>query len=562
MFKVLLIDDEPLISNVIRTLFNWKKYGFEFVGEAYSGETALKMMEDSLPHIAIIDVNMPEMNGVELHGIIRTRHPSVKTIMLSSYDDYDYVRECMRSGAIDYLLKHRLDEALLLNVLNKAVMDLQQENQAKEGQLASKKMADTLRPIYIREHIADLVRGRDDEKSVVEGSSLLEDLYPEAVRFVAAAVQITPFLLLTESYSDMQTNRLVQQAVDLMQQSLGDIHERTAAYVENGRLVVVFAFKERSEHAATGEARRWMARVHHSLELMLNLKSSYAIGHPCAGLAQLGDSYASAVKALDASPSAATKDMHDSDGIQAQQPGRETAISQQLHMAPTIEDQKELILAIESLDQVRMHRLIASVFEAVRHLPYHATAVQMAASELLHTADKALRKSMPLHSVEAAMKELPPRGDLGRIGSIGELEQWLQAYFDLMLRWLKQQRVTGNYSRHISQAIHLILERYQGYITLELAAGAIGLNPSYLSRLFKEETELTFSEYVNKVRIDAGRKLLESGQYSVKQISSQVGFSTYNYFFKVFKEHTGMTPQAYLNSLRTGEKSETVKFVE
>lgn len=551
MFKVLLIDDEPLICNVIRTLSDWKKHGFEFVAEAYSGETALKVMEDSQPHIAIIDVNMPEMNGVELHGIIKARHPSVKTIMLSSYDDYDYVRECMRSGAIDYLLKHRLDEKLLLNVLNKAVTDLQQEHQVNEGQLASKKMADTLRPVFIREHIASLVKGRDDGNSMVADSSLLGGLYSEAASFAVAAVQISPFLLITESYSDMQTNRLAQQAVDLMQQSLGDIHERTAAYVENGRLVVVFAFRERSEHAAAGEARRWMSRVQHSLELMLNLKTTYAIGHPCARLTQLGDSYASAVKALDASPSSDPKALSGPGEETAERPAGEKASPQQLRLAPTIEDQKELILSIESLDQTRMHRLIASVFASLRHLPYHAPAVQMAASELLHTADKALRKSMPQHSVEAAMKELPSRGELGRTGSIDELEQWLQAYFGQMLRWLKQQRVTGNYSRHVSQAIHFILERYQGYITLELAAGAIGLNPSYLSRLFKEETEFTFSEYVNKVRIDAGCKLLESGQYSVKQISSQVGFSTYNYFFKVFKERTGMTPQAYLNSLRS-----------
>ena len=73
-------------------------------------------------------------------------------------------------------------------------------------------------------------------------------------------------------------------------------------------------------------------------------------------------------------------------------------------------------------------------------------------------------------------------------------------------------------------------ERYPGYVTLELAAGAIGLNSSYLSRIFKEETRRTFSEYLNQVRIDAGRKPLESGKYSIKEISNQVGFTTHNYF--------------------------------
>lgn len=548
MFKVLLIDDEPLIGNVIRTLFNWKEHGFEFVGEAYSGTAALTIIEESPPHIAIIDVNMPEMNGVELHGILRERYPAIKTIMLSSYDDYDYVRECLRSGAVDYLLKHRLDEPLLRNVLNKAVQDLQQESRAQEGRLASRKMEESIKPVFLRSYIADLVRGKEDA-GTLDAAAGMENLYPDAVSYTAAALQIIPFLLLTESYSDRQTNRLVQQAVDVMQQSLGDIHERTAAYVENGRLVVVFAFKERSEHTGASEARRWMGKVQHTLELMLNLKSAYALGHPCTSLAQLGNSYRSAEKALDASPAGEPNAMAEY-ADRANPSAGERPGAPELRVALTIEEHKQLLLAMESLDQDRLHRLIASVCGSVRHQPLHSPAVQLIVSELLHTGDKALKKSLPGPASETARDGLPPRGDLGKIGRMAELEQWLQSYFAALLNLLKQQRAAGSYSRHVSQAIHFILERYQGYITLEMAAGAIGLNPSYLSRLFKEETQYTFSEYVNRVRIDAGKKLLESGQYSIKQISSQVGFSTYNYFFKVFKELTGMTPHAYLSSLR------------
>lgn len=551
MFKVLLIDDEPLIGNVIRTLFDWKRHGFEFVGEAYSGTEALGMIEESQPHIAIIDVNMPEMNGVELQGILRERYPAVKTIMLSSYDDYDYVRECLRNGAVDYLLKHRLDEAVLLNVLHKAVKDLQEENREQEGRLASKKMAETMKPVFIRSRVAELVRENEESEGTSDAASGMEGWYPGAVRFAAAALQIIPFLLLTETFSDIQTNRLVQQAVDVMQQSLGDIHERTAAYVENGRLIVVFAFKELSEHAGTSEAHRWMGKIQHALELMLNLKSVYALGHPCASLTQLGTSYRSAEKALDTTPLVENSTRFDN--LNHSKPAvKERSSEQHLpqRVALTIEEQKQLLLALESLDQERMQQLIASVCGSVHLQPLHSPAVQMIVSELLHTGDKALKKSISTPAAEAAVAELPARRDLGRIGSMDELEQWLKSYFTALLNLLKHQRAAGSYSRHVSQAIHFILERYQGYITLEMVAGAIGLNPSYLSRLFKEETQCNFSEYVNRIRIDAAQKLLESDQYSVKQISSQVGFTTYNYFFKVFKELTGMTPHAYVGSLR------------
>ncbi|MWV42676.1 response regulator [Paenibacillus sp. HJL G12] len=559
MFQVLLVDDEPLISNVIRTLSNWKENGFELCGEAYNGAMALAMIEQSPPHIAIIDVNMPEMNGVELQRKIRERFPSMKTIMLSSYDDYDYVRECLKNGAVDYLLKHRLDEPSLLNVLNKAVQDMQQEDRIQEGQLENKQMAEKMRPVLIREYIANLVRGKQDTSFEFEAYAKDHDLYPHAISYAAAAVQIIPFLLLTDSYSDVQTNRLVQQAVDLMQQGLGDIQERTAAYVGNGRLVVVFAFKERSEHAVASEARRWMSKLQHSLELLLNLKSSYALGHPCGSLSQLGASYSSAEQALDTSPSAELSALNSYSEPSIQAEGTLQSHAHNLRVSLTIEEQKQLLLSIESWDKEGIHHLIASVFISLRNVPIHSHTVKMIVSELLHTGDKALKKLMPMSSTETAMDELPSRSDLGRIGNMPELEQWLQSYYASLLKLLKQQHAAGPYSRHVSQAIHFILEKYQGYITLELTAGAIGLNPSYLSRIFKEETGSTFSEYVNRVRIDAGRKLLESGQYSVKQISSQVGFATYNYFFKVFKEMNGMTPHAYMSSLGRNTGNETVK---
>ncbi|MBD2871770.1 response regulator [Paenibacillus arenilitoris] len=558
MFQVLLVDDEPLVRNDLWTLLDWEKHGFKLSGEAYNGAMALDMIEQSPPHIAIIDVNMPEMNGVELNKTIRDRFPSVKTIMLSSYDDYDYVRECLKDGAVDYLLKHRLDGDALMAVLNKAVLELGKKNRNQEGGIADEAAEERVNPDHVRDCIAELVKGSPSAAKELEALARKSGLYRGAVGYAAAVVQIVPFLLLTESYSDVQTNRLVRQAVDMMQQNLGDPGERTAAYVGNGRLAVVFAFKERSEHASASEAARLMSKLQHSLELFLNLKCSYAIGHVCGSLIQVGASYGSAERVLDASPSAERPAARPAGEMPEQEETKQSVYTSQ-RVSLSIEEQKQLLLSIERLDKDGMHNVLMAVFASIRNQPVHSHAVQMIVSELLHTGDKAIKKWMPMHSAEAAMEELPSRSDLEKCGKVGELEQWLQAYYAGLLKLLKQQRVTGPYSRHVAQAIHFILEGYSGYITLELAAGAIGLNPSYLSRLFKEETQQTFSEYLNRVRIDASRKLLEDGQYSIKQISNQVGFTTHNYFFKVFKELTGMTPQMYLNGLGRGSDNKTVK---
>lgn len=546
MFQVLLVDDEPLVRHDLRTLLDWNEHGFELCGQAHNGLMALAMIEQSPPHIAIIDVNMPEMNGVELNRAIQERFPFIQTIMLSSYDDYDYVRECLKNGSIDYLLKHRLDGAALVALLNKAVLEIRQQDRLEERK-THEAVAERLNPALIRDYIVYLVSGRRDATTEVKAFSQKNSLYTHALSYAAAAVQIVPFLLLTESYSDVQTNRLVQQAVDMMQQSLGDIQERTAAYVEDGRFIVVFAFKERSEHAIKNEIAGRMRKLQHALELFLNLKCVVSVGHVCTSLSQLGSSYSSAERVLDAS----TMEPSGSNAV-SRMPVRAGGLAggNDQRVSLTIEEHKQLLLSIERMDIDDVHGLISSIFASIRHLPVHSHTIQMIVSELMLTGDKAWKTWMP--SAEAVKKKLPSRSELGRIGSVGELVQWLQSYYAGLLGLLKQHRAAGPYSRHVTQAVHFILERYPGYVTLELAAGAIGLNSSYLSRIFKEETQRTFSEYLNQVRIDAGRKLLESGKYSIKEISNQVGFTTHNYFFKVFKEITGVTPQEYLNRLGRG----------
>ncbi|GIP53201.1 response regulator transcription factor [Paenibacillus vini] len=536
MLQVMLVDDEPLVHHHLGAMSDWKSHGFELSGEAYSGSMALQAMEQSQPDIAIIDVNMPGMNGVELQRTIREHYPAVKTIMLSSYDDYDYVRECLRNGAVDYLLKHRLDEQSLITILKKAEQELQEEAKQLGSRVAGGEADEGKGMESVRESVAQMLIGVPGAAQTLEEDIRQSRLFANSVRFAAAAVQIVPFRLLTESRSDMQINRLVRQAVELVQQSLGDPAERMAVYVENGRLGVVFAFKERSEQAAASEAARLMSNVSHSLELFLNLKCIYAVGHICGSMSKLEASYRGAERSIDASSSSLKE---------------EDRGSSSPRLSLTIEEQKQLLLSIERLDKEEVHRLISAVFTSIRKLPLHSQSVQMVVSELLSIGEK----TVPMD--DAAAVGLPSREELENIGSMAEIEQWLLTYFESLLDRLRERQASGPYSRHVSQAIMLILERYQSYITLELAAGAIGLNTSYLSRIFKEETRMTFSEYVNRVRIDASCKLLESGRFTVKQISSQVGFTTYNYFFKVFKESTGMTPHAYMS--RPARVSKSVK---
>lgn len=178
MFQVLLVDDEPLVRHNLWTLLDWNEHGFQLCGQAHNGFMALAMMEQSPPHIAIIDVNMPGMNGVELNRAIKERFPAIKTIMLSSFDDYDYVRESLKNGSIDYVLKHRLDGATLTAMLNKAVLALRQEDRLLEERIARQALEERMNPVLIRDYVVHLIRGGMDASLEFETFSQRNNLYP------------------------------------------------------------------------------------------------------------------------------------------------------------------------------------------------------------------------------------------------------------------------------------------------------------------------------------------------------------------------------------------------
>jgi len=115
--KVMLVDDEMLVRLGIKSLIEWEAHGFQFMGDAPDGAKALELMEDGPPDILLTDIVMPNMNGIELIEAVRRRYPDTLIIVLSSHNEYDYVRKAMKLGVEDYLLKTSLRPEELLGLL-------------------------------------------------------------------------------------------------------------------------------------------------------------------------------------------------------------------------------------------------------------------------------------------------------------------------------------------------------------------------------------------------------------------------------------------------------------
>ncbi len=120
MYKMIIVDDEPLIRSGLKHIIEWEVYGIEIVAEAEDGMKAYLNIKAQEPDIALIDINMPNMNGLELIEMCTHLKHCPKFIILSGYNDFEYVRTAMQHGAVNYLLKP-VDQEELANTIASTV---------------------------------------------------------------------------------------------------------------------------------------------------------------------------------------------------------------------------------------------------------------------------------------------------------------------------------------------------------------------------------------------------------------------------------------------------------
>lgn len=105
MWKIVIVDDEKIIRKGLRQFIEESPYPFEVIGEAKSANEALELLEITPPHVCLVDINMPTMNGLDMISLMKERHPSVVVVIISGYDNFEYARQAVQLQAFDYVLK-------------------------------------------------------------------------------------------------------------------------------------------------------------------------------------------------------------------------------------------------------------------------------------------------------------------------------------------------------------------------------------------------------------------------------------------------------------------------
>ena len=479
MIHVMIVDDEPVSQNYIRGLIPWEEEGYKLHPPVYNGEEAKKILNSLPVNIVFLDVFMPGENGVMLSRYIAERHPGIAMVAISSHDDYDYVREIMKNGALDYILKHRLNEVSLRSAL---------------------------RLIAIREK-EPLNPDREKEKRERVRAWLFSGgpcpFPPGSGRIIVSAAKVPLDSLPPES-----RNVVVMGIISLMEnEGEGYI---TAHYREPDFFVLCIHFANIvSERQTLDLLAQQNQKNRDNIQLIYKLEYLFKDLPPLNPAAIPNQIQ----RFLDFFPKRGESP-----------PG--------LGITLPVTRRKTIALFLREANRAGIEFVFHEIFALMSEKDQSdRLAIIRDLGEILK--DFAEEKGIPANfsGLSGWAQKRSPK----------ECEDKIR---ELYRQLMDEAQGLTNQDSYISRARNYILNHYTKDINLEKTAAALTISPSYLSRLFKKETGFSFVDTLNSIRVDAAKACILEGM-NLKGTAAFCGFMYYNYFTKVFKDHTGITPTEY-----------------
>lgn len=489
MYKILIVDDEKLLRQGFKNMVDWRKHNFVIVGEASNGEEAIDKINTLSPDIVVTDVKMPIMDGIELTRYIKKHYTDIEVIVLSSFDDFNYVKETMKSGAVEYILKPTMEYGELFQVLEKTCSQIHNKPQTNKNSLKtySKSVANLQcfidyynnnrhRFIY-NNFILLLYTPINNIESHVFANVEDNNMFYMPYNFTNVGICLVNF---NDSYCGNIYNH-IKSMIALVQ-----------------RDVYFFASDIYYELSLTKEKYELLMQ---KLDLRFYLKKN-------------------------------------------------TLISESYSLEPLeffCIDNKALMPFITQRDYVQLKKYIYLEIEK-----YITRKQYIKESHLKNTLTETYFFIKNSLSEDYDMQEITFKGP-EHLQCIHNSEEYstLMPSYDKILCDIFNHVDTQHFKRYggtIGDAICYIKNNYDKDITLTSISKLFHLNKSYFCELFKQQTGENFSKYLANLRIKNAKKLLKNSDYSVYEISEIVGYKDSSYFCKVFKSITGMSPLKYVKT--------------
>ncbi|WP_239616912.1 response regulator transcription factor [Cohnella mopanensis] len=531
--KIMLVDDEIIVRLGMKSVIDWEANGFRHVGEACDGREALALLEQVQPDILLTDIKMPNMNGIELIELVKRSYPWIRILVLSSHDEYDFVRSAMKLGADDYILKASVDPDKLIRLLQETAsrivphMDRKPENANGQRDRQPSESGDSL---------------EDALRRCVDGKSSPADLNRAEMleRFDSKAA----YVVLARTDEESAGGPLAASSVATLANVL-ELNARKwadASLVRSSEKEAVLILWMQS--TATAEQLREIgADLTSAAERFVGAAIDVGISVACGEPIMLQQAYAQSELALDGR-------FYESDA-RVHVYGEHNEDSQTTDKPLfTKQEEEELALAVERLDEEGIKRLIGLTMAKLRSGKQPIASTIQICLDLFYCLQSAFRRFGDSIG-QASEKERPAYSQMIEFKRIGEAERWFDAYVAQCLETIRstsRERV-----REDILALKAYLKtHYTESFTLKQAAEMTNISEGYLSYLFKKETGSGLIEYMNGLRVEKAAELLRETHLPSYAIAEKVGYDNINYFGRIFKKVKGMSPKRYRANYSAG----------
>ena len=526
MYKVMLADDEGIVIDSLKFILEKEFSGKCQIESAKTGRSVIELAEHFRPDIAIMDIQMPGINGIEAMREIKKTNEKTVFVVMSAYDKFDYAKEAINLGVLEYLNKP-VDKKKIVDVVQKAMDIIDRERDKRSEELIVKEKMETVVPIIENGLIYDILFQKNFEEDINNYKNLLG--IKENYGYMAVLV-----------CGDDQDGNHMTNAVGAgvkVQNKYYSIREIVKGYIPcimgavMANKITIFVPRESAgmdynERIEIIEATRQLVR-----KLKQQTDVSFRIG--IGSVRSLNEAILSNNEALNS--------LIDTTGS--------VAHVDDLPIGCDYEENYPVQTERKLFDSVQKGDVNGAINAANRFYDWmvenysdYMMDIKLKVLEFVLWAEHIAYESGGMVYRFRVRKDYMPT--LLELNDLEGIRSWFidkitESARNVVVK--KDEQSTGA----VSKAKSYIDSHYNKDISLYDVSREVDISPYYFSKIFKEETGENFIEYLTNVRIEQAKNLLTGSDLSMKEICAQIGYGDPNYFSRAFKKKTGLTPTEF-----------------
>lgn len=511
MYKILLVDDERIITEGMSKVIDWESMGTNLIGTARNGIEAYSIIEQKKPDIVISDIKMPGMNGLELVAKVHSVFPEIRFILLSGFSEFDYAKQAMQYGVKHYLLKPCNE-----NTIMDAVIEICEDfKQIQNREQFIQKMKGTLESVlpYAKEQLLkDYITNHYENKNLEYYQKLFNiDINTPSIRLV---------LFELEGNFEFEHMFAIKNIAEHIFKSF--ILSCTVGET------ILFLLEEYGDYP----------KLHSQIKEIKNTFYQYYQIDSTVAISDNGK-ISNANKLYNEALDCLTYRFYLGEGgIITKKDITYQISTDQLEF---YYDDQTFCRLVKSGSSTDVNKEIMTFFN---HLIDLRLDINITKSYVIQLFNAMIRLCEP--------KEMNTY--LTKLTLLLEIDtiQNLKAFFESVAQEITLSFFDQNNNKH-STIINKVIETIHKYIGNQnlslhwVANEMLYMNADYLGKLFKKETGEKFSNYITRLRIELAISLIEKeSDVKVFEIAEKIGYGENpQYFSQVFKKHTGFTPSEY-----------------